>query len=201
MAVPLRLSIITARQEVGNKYIVSHGLMLFFIGRPNGLPGYKTENLNSVQYCSPSLNRLSVFYLHTLIASMHQPSLLYSGGQSVSSGMHVSPPSQMDTGGYLPPFLLGSPAAKSVSCRELFIPLEILIMFLHVHVCCVLHILIVMTELVACISFLPSSLSLSLSLSLCLPLYPFILSPTMLPHAFSSSQTLLFFSALSPSRW
>ena len=109
-----------------------------------------------------------MFYLHTLIASIHQPSLLYSGGQSVSSGMHVSPPSQMDTGGYLPPFLLGSPAAKSVSCRELFIPLEIhvLIMFLHVHVCCVLHILIVMTELVACISFLPSSLSLSLSLSL-----------------------------------
>ena len=141
-------------------------LRCFLIGRPNGLPGYKTENLNSVQYCSPSLNRLSVFYLHTLIASMHQPSLLYSGGQSVSSGMHVSPPSQMDTGGYLPPFLLGSPAAKLVSCRELFIPLEILIMFLHVHVCCVLHILIVMTELVACISFLPSSLSLSLSLSL-----------------------------------
>ena len=47
------------------------------------------------------------------IGSMHQPSVLYPGGQSVSSG--PSPPSQMDTGGYLPPFLLGSPAAKSVS--------------------------------------------------------------------------------------
>ena len=52
------------------------------------------------------------------VASTHQPSVLYSGGQGVSSGIHVSPPSQMDTGGYLPPFLLGSPAAKSVSCQE-----------------------------------------------------------------------------------
>ena len=49
----------------------------------------------------------------TRLAPTHQPSLLYSGGQSVMSG--VSPPGQMDTGGYLPPFLLGSPAAKSVS--------------------------------------------------------------------------------------
>ena len=47
------------------------------------------------------------------VASSHQPSLLYSGSQGAASG--VSPPGQMDTGGYLPPFLLGSPAAKSVS--------------------------------------------------------------------------------------
>ena len=161
------------------------------------MPGYKTENLNSVQYCSPSLNRLSVFYLHTLIASMHQPSLLYSGGQSVSSGMHVPPPSQMDTGGYLPPFLLGSPAAKSVSCRELFIPLEILIIFLHVHVCCVLHILIVMTELVACISFLPSSLSVSLSLSLSPSLSFYSLSYHASSCIFILSNPSLFLSPLA----
>ena len=60
-----------------------------------------------------------IFHLHGPIASAHQPLLLYSGGQSASSGIHVSPPSQMDTGGYLPPFLLGSPAAKSVSCQEI----------------------------------------------------------------------------------
>ena len=54
------------------------------------------------------------------IAASHQPSLLYSGSQGVTSG--VSPPGQMDTGGYLPPFLLGSPAAKSVS-------------YVHVEIC------------------------------------------------------------------
>ena len=112
-------------------------------------------------------------HVHAPIASTHQPSLLYSGGQSVSTGIHVSPPSQMDTGGYLPPFLLGSPAAKSVSYQELFIPLEMLI-YMCMYMC-VLHVPVAITKLSLSLS-LSHSLLISLSLSLSLLSTPSVLS-------------------------